>query len=50
MVFKKIQAATIFQLVVVGVGKAFSKLNILSNFSPISLQSLFHATNDGFTS
>ncbi len=50
MALKKIQAATIFQLVVLAVGKAFSKLNVLPNFSPISFNNLFHATNDGFIS
>jgi hypothetical protein len=50
MAFKKIQVVTIFQPVALGVGKAFSKLNVLPNFSPISFNNLFYATNDGFTS
>ncbi len=50
MALKKIQTATIFQPIVVGVGKVFSKLNVLPKILPISLHGLFHATNDGFTS
>jgi hypothetical protein len=49
MALKKIQATTIFQLIVVAAIKAFSKFNVLPNFSPISLHNLFYATSDGFT-
>jgi hypothetical protein len=31
-------------------GEAFSRFGVLSNFSPISLHNLLHATNDGFKS
>jgi len=50
MVIKKFQVAIIFQLVVMRAREAFSKLNVLPNFSPVSFPDLFHVTNDGFTS
>jgi hypothetical protein len=48
--FQKVQAATILQWVVVIVEKAFSRLDVLLNFSPISLHELLCATSDGFRS
>jgi hypothetical protein len=50
MAIKKFQVAIIFQPLVMRARKAFSKLNVLPNFSPVSFPDLFHATNDGFTS
>ncbi len=41
MALKKIQVAIIFQSVVVGARKAFSKLNVFPKISPISLHNLF---------
>jgi len=48
--FQKVQAVTILQWVVVIVEKAFSRLDVLLNFSPISLHDLLCATSDGFRS
>ncbi len=48
--FKKVQAATILQWEFVIVEKAFSRLDVLLHFSPISLHDLLCATGDGFRS